>query len=632
MNSRRRDSHANSMRRATTSRRALLTASGAVAIGALSGCLSQVASSITNTESSPAAVFAGANWNDDDTEITFEMAPEGPHVARLTPTVAGRVELEGWVTSTALTVANYNNSRSDKSIIRAPDGDADADGVGVDDDVRGEDYNTTRSNRSIAGPSDIIDDDIDDDDEPFRRVSRLDAQLQEATTAAATAISKRSARTGRNPETEKEITEALGDMEAVLAEMRAVLERCSDESCVAALENVADREADVVRAQEYAQDGEWAAFGLDGIGDGNDILVGDYLLPPVGFDPSGSFSPGEQAELFRYLEQKPVVAERFAVCLPDAEVPGGNGSIEEAVTPERLFAYLTGRSDGEGRVYAWGKNPHGSSGPDESGDCDDDDSTVSPGAVCGETPHFVAEMTGPVATGGGLVAERAADGHVVVTNSPPSAEDGASVVVCPVEGEPFEPEGLDAWAKKMDDVPVEITQQGRLLNLTVAQVMVQPPGCPEPVPALMYVGRGLSDGQLIYSGGWIIDDAALYESSMTVLSMAGAAQVVPVGLDVIGDVDGDGVEDLLARAGLSEREQRGGRTVSGTVEGLVTAGILSESGGDDRLLRKRPGKKEHDIKLTHVPVDAPVLHLVNAASASDELKFKAGAELSKSVN
>ena len=639
MNSRRRDSHADSMRHATTSRRALLTASGTIAIGALSGCLSQVASTVTNTGSSPAAVFAGADWNDDETQVSLEMAPGSPHVARLTPTVAGRVELEGWVTSSALTAANYNNTRSNKAGIRAPDEDSDADGV--DDDVRGEDYNTPRSNRSIAGPSDLFDDDIDEDDETFRRVSRLDAQLQEATTAAATAISKRSARTGRNPETEKEITEALGDMEAVLAEMRAVLERCSDESCVAALANVADREADVVRAQEYAQDGEWEAFGLDTGGDGNDILVGDYLLPPVEFDSSGLFSPGEQAELYRYLEQKPVVAERFSVCLPDAEVPGGNGSIEDAVTPERLFSYLTGQSDGEGKVYSWGSNSAGLSGPDESGDCDDDDSTVSPGAVCGETPHFVAEMTGPIATGGGLVAERD-DGHVVVTvkNTPPSA-GGASVLVCPVEGEPFEPDGLDAWAKKMDDVPVEITQQGRVFDLTVAQVMVQPPGCPESVPALMYVGRGLSDGQLIYSGGWIIDDAALYENSTTVLSMAGAAQVVSIEccFDYSADADGDGLSDAVARAGLSERARRGARMDSGTVDQLVKAGVFSADSFDpedpvvsDFLRSRSGGGGGGRVALTHVAMDAPVLHLVNAASASDEVKFKTGAELSKSVN
>ena len=143
------------MRRATTTKRALLTASGAVAIGALSGCLSQVASSVTDTESSPAAVLAGADWNDDETEVTLTFEDEllqEPHVSRLTPTLAGRVELEGWVTSTALVAANYNNTRSNKAGIRAPDGDGDADSDAdcVDDDVRAEDYSSPRSNRSIA--------------------------------------------------------------------------------------------------------------------------------------------------------------------------------------------------------------------------------------------------------------------------------------------------------------------------------------------------------------------------------------------------------------------------------------------------------------------------------------------------
>jgi hypothetical protein len=74
---------------------------------------------------------------------------------------------------------------------------------------------------------------------------------------------------------------------------------------------------------------------------------------------------------------------------------------------------------------------------------------------------------------------------------------------------------------------------------------------------------------------------------------------------------------------------------------LVEAGVLSKSVGNDSLGIKKPGERaqgddgesgENYRFVTHVPVDAPVLHLVNAASASDEVKFKAGAELSKSVN
>jgi len=49
-------------------------------------------------------------------------------------------------------------------------------------------------------------------------------------------------------------------------------------------------------------------------------------------------------------------------------------------------------------------------------------------------------------------------------------------------------------------------------------------------------------------------------------------------------------------------------------------------------IRSRSGGGGGRVALTHVAVDAPVLHLVNAARASDEVKFKTGADLSKSVN
>jgi hypothetical protein len=78
---------------------------------------------------------------------------------------------------------------------------------------------------------------------------------------------------------------------------------------------------------------------------------------------------------------------------------------------------------------------------------------------------------------------------------------------------------------------------------------------------------------------------------------------------------------------------------------LFAAGVLSRAAieSTDSIVRKRPGRaRERDEGgqvtgdeygfVTNIPVDAPVLHLVNAGSASNEVKFKAGAELSKGVN
>ena len=422
---------------------------------------------MTNTGASPAAVFAGTGRSDDATEVAFGLGSGGRHVSRLTPTLSGEVELEGWVTSSAVVAANYNNTRSNRSTVASPDS-------------------------------------------------------------------------------------AVADEE---------LER-----------------------------------------------------------------------ILRYLEGEAVVAERFTVCLPDAEVPGGSESIANVVTPQRLIDYVTGQSDGGGRVYSWGD---ADSDGDGVGDCDDSKGTGEPGAVCGATEHLVADVTGPTSTGGRLEVLRAGDGSVLVVDSPSEAD-----------GEP-----ATTWASMGvagDDDPVGAGMWGRASGgnekaspyiadaFMVAQVMVQPPECPSPFPGLLYVTHGESDGQLIYTGGWVIDDAALYEDSVTVLSMGDVPRVV--GVD-IGDLDGDGLSDGLKRSLSGEQ---GSQLVGGSVDVLVEAGVLSAGAGEsvDHWVRKKPGGRSSDgggggggrIAVTHVALDAPVLHLMNAGGASNEVKFKAGAELSKSVN
>ena len=323
-----------------------------------------------------------------------------------------------------------------------------------------------------------------------------------------------------------------------------------------------------------------------------------------------------------------MVSERFTMCLPDAEVPGGNGSIREEVTPERLIAYLTGEADGEGQVYSWGTPKVDAGNPDTSSDCDDDDPSGRPGAVCGTTPHFVAEVMGPVSTGGSIDTVETEDGSVLVVSSPPGSESGSEQVCAAADDDSC---GPGVWART--------TESGSSSGVLVYQVMVQPPRCPKSFPALLYVQRCESNDQLVYTGGRVIDDAALYEDSMTVLSMVGPTEVVGVERSDLGG----SFEDVAGGAADWDwpRVRRGARLDRRTVEELVETGVLSEQ-GHDLLVRKKPGRDrsqgdddepgENYRFVTHVAVDAPVLHLVNASRASQDVKFKAGAELSKAVN
>ena len=410
-----------------------------------------------------------------------------------------------------------------------------------------------------------------------------------------------------------------GAMAETLSKMRAELERCSDDVCVRALENVEDREEDVERAFLNAETGEWEAFGNP---DGDEgLFAGEYLLPAPAFDPSGRYSLAERAAMYRYFDGKCTVSERLAVCLPDAEVPGGNGSIRDEVTPKRIIDYITGRAGGEDGVYSWGDLD---SDADGLGDCDDNRGDVRPETVCGTTPHFGAALSSPVSTGGDLGAVRASDGTVVVLNTPSDGDDGTSAIWASTGDDVETNGGLGRW--KNDP---EATAK---LETYVCHFIAQPPDCPHPLPALLYVQRCLNDDQLIYTGGWIIDDSSLYAGATTVLTATGPTQVV--GVDV-GDLDGDGFDDFVSRSVKSERGLRGARIDYGDVErvdGLaddILAIVTSRGGGT----RGDDGESGAEYRfITHVALDAPVFHLMNAGDASTDVKFKAGAELSKSVN
>jgi hypothetical protein len=174
------------------------------------------------------------------------------------------------------------------------------------------------------------------------------------------------------------------------------------------------------------------------------------------------------------------------------------------------------------------------------------------------------------------------------------------------------------------------------------------------MPALFHVRRVRHDDQLLYVGGWTIDDGALYENSATLLTAGGPTRVVAVTHSETGDGD-VGIEyqdgdDLLLR-------KRPGRTKYGNItlskaydadaEHLPDgAHPVCRSGGEvwcwgvqsrEALVRHETGGcpgEDGDAPAWSVAtaLDAPVVHLVDADGASNEVKFKAGAELSKAVN
>ncbi len=599
-----------------TSRRQMLTASGLLAVGALSGCLGRVASATTNTGASPAAPFAGIG------EYTGPSPTGDPTVYKLTPTVSGdsgllsgEVELEAWVTAQALAAANYNNTRSNKAGIQAPDGDADSDGDGLGD----RDYN-----------------------DPLGVALDLENTLLSQTKAAADSISKRSARKGPR---------GLADMGDTIEDIQATLERCSDDVCVTVRNHADSRKQLTQQAAEHVENGEWEAAAEDvqkirGIVEGDIELLDSSLNDANTSGVTGEIILGEDRDmvmpgdnvgaLYEYLADEPILNELFTITVPDARVPGRDLALVNELTPRRIIEYVTGRADTEGKIYAWGElrarteNGGGNTSPIYEGDAIGgenvlnraimgDDISLSNSDVC------LSALSGPVDTGIHLEVT-AVDGRirVHVVNDPPQATETTPALAVSADGSSVAPADFDSWGSE--------NGASSTTSTLVCPIMVSPPDCPTPFPALLYVRRCKNADQYLYTGGWVID-VGHFENSATLVDVGGPTEVLGVGA---GDLDGDGYGDVVARSLSDDRERQGARLFDGSISDAVAQGVLSEAEGDDLMLRKRPGRTETEalttddvsVVLTH---QGRLVHFTET-NASDDVKFKAGAELSKSVN
>jgi len=599
-----------------TSRRQMLTASGLLAVGALSGCLGRVASATTNTGASPAAPFAGIG------EYTGPSPTGDPTVYKLTPTVSGdsgllsgEVELEAWVTAQALAAANYNNTRSNKAGIQAPDGDADSDGDGLGD----RDYN-----------------------DALRAALDLENTLLSQTKAAADSISKRSARTGRR---------GLADMGDTIEDIQATLERCSDDVCVTVRNHADSRKQLTQQAAEHVENGEWDTASenvreIQVIVEGDIELLDSSLNDANTSGVTGEIILGEDRDMvmpgdnvgavFDYLADEPILSELFTITVPDARVPGRDLALVNELTPRRIIEYVTGRADTEGKIYAWGElrarteNGGGNTSPIYEGDAIGgenvlnraimgDDISLSNSDVC------LSALSGPVDTGIHLEVTAVDDRiRVHVVNDPPQATETTPALAVSADGSSVAPADFESWGSE--------NEANSTTSTLVCPIMVSPPDCPTPFPALLYVRRCKNADQYLYTGGWVID-VEHFENSATLVDVGGPTEVIGVGA---GDLDGDGYGDVVARSLSDDRERQGARLFDGSISDAVAQGVLSEAEGDDLMLRKRPGRTETEALTTDdVPVvlthQGRLVHF-SETNASDDVKFKAGAELSKSVN
>jgi len=507
----------------TVSRRHLLAAGGVVAIGGLSGCVSQVAARTTNTGASPAAMFGGVRGDGLIPVTPREIIKFSPTVRVEEQFLAGDVELEAWMTNTTIAVdgQNYNSVGSNEN--RGDAGPVDDDDDEDDDDVPpAQDYNSTRSNKrenAFGGGPDSDDESGDDPSDAIRRLQRL---------------------TGA--------------------------------------------------------------------------------------------SDDEVRGLYEYLEGEPVLGERCVITLPDARAPRGGPSIQSLITPQRLIDFVTGRVDEEGNVYSWGSNHETTAvGADEDDDDEDEscEQHSSGGGLSTEQSVYCwggntsqTNISGPTHTYGSLDVVTSDSGVVVinVTNRPPAASETKSMIGVSADGRSIDVDSLDEWGREAG--PASST------SMIVCQVLVQPVGCPCPFPALLCVQRHTNNDQYVYSCGWVIDESCLYENSVTVVAGAGGGKVniQDITLTRSGAVSGDEIMRLLP----DDVSPVGAQLFFGRLEDTVVTGSLP----DDELVSEvaEAVSSDGDVYCSCYPFDGHCLHLVDDGNTSDTVKFKAGAELSKSVN
>ncbi|WP_254822159.1 hypothetical protein [Haloglomus halophilum] len=596
----------------TATRRQLLAATGVLAVGSLAGCLGRVASATTNTGASPAAFYGGDTSDIKAGDEALRLfGTTGSDIRYVPATVrggsgalSGEVDIEGWGTSAVVPAKDLNSSRSNKPrSIWWADPDSDDDGVGDGDDIH---LAILDIDLELSGYVESAQAGVEDRSEDDTEIA-LDAFINATTKAL-----KKGDRLDRCS------TDVCGTV-------RESMERCRQ---------LAGDAGDAVDAENWGE-----ANSL--LSDIERIIGGDIGRLEDAIDPEIIEA---MAKLRAYLDGNPTIGEQFAVCLPDARLPGDRGSVEAALTPKRLANGLIDEVREDDKVEYEVEAP-----PEDTGNCGDAEQA---GALvlhrdisCRNL--LSARLFEQGREKRGVAGFTAGDGVAVA--GVPAADDDAEAILSIASGRldqttPLLYQGLKklsdssgGWGEGTGDDDVAVS------STIVMPVLAQPRGCPSPMPALFYVKRCRHDDQYIYCGGWVIDDGALYQNTLTVLVGEGPTEVIAVSPE---EVASDRYSDIVARKSERERSRYGSTMFLGTFD--PDADYLPEE-----LLASTGGKKGYDIYIHNksqtttsngadggggavtgtslvMAVDAPVVHLVTGEG--NKVKFKAGAELSKAVN
>ena len=630
--------------RSAPTRRAVLAAGGAVTLSAIAGCtdldglIARASDQVVGTTAaSPAAFYPGrttgvgsdsgttASGNDTDSSAVdtsrSQMVRSGEPTVRSVPptfTHQGRIiELEGWSISSATNAQDYNSSRSNKP-----------------------------TTVWWGGPDD--DDDDTDDADTLVAIQDIELELLGHVVTAQDAVSRRD---------QADATRALDAfVDTTTSALSPELDKCGTGVCETIRAHSDVRKQGVRTARDAVDTGEWdkAASELRAV---DEIVLGDIEQLD---DELEERRPGRPrfAELTTYLRDEPTIGERFTVCLPDAKLPGDLGSLAEELTPGRVLSYFAASDEPEGL-----RTPFDDRYSSQGLSYDDDRCIQLDGPIslhrdisCGTI--LTADLDTYRTANRGIVGYSTDGGAVVSSVSRRSARTGrnpqtgkeiqgvggeddtdGSCVFVAADGTLREPETLDSWGPEHTENSVSVSQT------LVCPVSVTPEDCPCPLPGLFYVRRCIHDDQCIYAGGWLLDDGALFEDSVTLLFDEGPTEIVSVSPE---DIESDNYDDRVVEQFSRERSQYGSAIVSAQVQGtemnnaelieaMASHAFQTDQGrkGLNAVNVKVVGERNDDetpIHATVTALDAPLVHLVAASGTGNDVKFKAGAELSKAVN